>query len=96
MPMQGEKFVPMGNILQIHVHRKFWMSCGWGLSDSKTWWNRDTSRVKGGACIIIRTGSSVMKAFTPNGGSPETVKEVSDLLKKLVTGGPGMIQTIGY
>jgi len=52
--------------------------------------------VKGCACIIIRTGSVLMKAFTPNSGSPETVKEVADLLKKLVSGGPGMIQCIGF
>jgi len=94
--MQGDKFVPMSNILHVHVHRKYWMSCGWGLSDSKTWWNRDTTRVKGCASIIIRTGSVLLKGFSPNSGSPETVKEVADLLKKLVSGGPGMIQYIGF
>ena len=96
MPMQQEKFVPIAHILRVYVHFKFWMSSQWGLSDTKTWWSKDNSRVKGCSCIIIRTGSMMMKGFSPNAGNPETVKEVGDLLQKIVPGGPGMVQYIGY
>ena len=82
--------------MQIHVHKKFWMSVTWGLSDSTTWWNRDFNRKKGGSCIVIRTGGSFMKGFSPNCGDCDSTKEVGDLLRKIVSGGPGMVKFVGY
>lgn len=95
-PFGGEKMVPMANILQVTVHAKFWMSATWGLSDTHTWWCRDFSRKQGGACVVVRTAARLMKGFSPNAGDRNTTKQVGDLLSKIITGGPGMVKTLGY
>ena len=82
-PWAQDKLIPFSHILQVHVHNKFWTSSQWGLSDTKTWWTRDFGRMTGSAAIIIRTGSYLMKGFSPNGGDINTTKEVGDLLSKL-------------